>query len=146
MRLKLLAFIALFLAAARIWAHHGSTGFDQKKPVHLIGKVSLLEWSNPHVVVHLDVAGADGKMTTWLVNTFPPNAAKRLGFSVSSFEPGTELTVDGYQATDGSNHVNGNSIVFKDGKKLAGPDCFADAQQCYAPTDARGNRTFGLVR
>ena len=140
MRLKIPVVIGLLLAAAPIWAHHGSTGFDQKKPVHLIGKVSLLEWSNPHVVVHLDVAGADGKVTTWLVNTFPPTAGKRQGFSASSFEPGTELSVDGYQATDGSNHVNGTSIVFKDGKKIVSPDCFSDAQPCYRPSAATGFR------
>jgi hypothetical protein len=140
MRLKLLAFIAVLLAAAPIWAHHGSTGFDQNKPVHLVGKVSLLEWSNPHVVVHLDVAGADGKVTTWRVGTYPPTVAKRLGFSVSSFELGTELSVDGYQATDGSNHVNGTSIVFKDGKKIVSPDCFSDTQPCYRPSAATGLR------
>ena len=85
MRLRLPVVIALLLAVAPIWAHHGSTGFDQTKPVHLIGKVSLLEWTNPHVVVHLEAAGADGKVVTWLVNTFPPNVAKRQGFSPSSF-------------------------------------------------------------
>ena len=140
MRRTLLAFIAVLVAPAPIWAHHGSTGFDQMKPVHLVGRVSLLEWNNPHVVVHLDVSGADGQVTTWLVNTFPPNAATRRGFSKSSFEPGTELTVDGYQATDGSNHVNGTSIVFKDGKKIVSPDCFATELQCFTPSDARGTR------
>ena len=140
MKLKLLAFIVL-LAAAPIWAHHGSTGFDQNKPVHLVGKVSLLEWNNPHVVVHLDVAGADGKVTTWLVDAFPPNVGKRQGFSVSSFEPGTELSVDGYQATDGSNHIYPTSIVFKDGKKIVSTvDCFAEPQRCYGRVAAPGLR------
>ena len=64
MRLKLYFVIAVLLAAPPLWAHHGSAGFDQKKPVHLAGKVSMLEWNNPHIVIHLDVAGADGKVTT----------------------------------------------------------------------------------
>ena len=140
MRRKLLAFMAVLLATAPISAHHGSTGFDQMKPVHLVGRVSLLEWNNPHVVVHLDVPGADGMVTTWLVNTFPPNTATRRGLSKSSFAPGTELTVDGYQATDGSNRVNSTSIVFTDGKKIVSPDCFAAEQQCFTPNDAKGNR------
>jgi hypothetical protein len=119
MRLKLPVVIAVLLAAAApVWAHHGSTGFDQKKPVHLIGKVSLLEWNNPHIVIHLEVAGADGKVDTWLVNTLPPNTATRQGFSKDSFAAGTEISVDGYQAIDGSNQVNGTSIVFTDGKKI----------------------------
>jgi hypothetical protein len=102
MRLKIPVVVSLLLAAAPIWAHHGSAGFDQNKPVHLIGKVSLLEWNNPHIVIHLEAPGADGKVATWLVNTLPPNAAMRLGFSKSSFAAGTEISVEGYQAMDGS--------------------------------------------
>src|SRR5579862_4127309 len=98
MRLKLPVVIALIFVAAPIWAHHGSTGFDQKKPVHFTGKVSGLEWNNPHIVIHVDVAGADGKVATWLVNARPPNVAIREGFSKDSFAVGTEITVDGYQA------------------------------------------------
>jgi hypothetical protein len=105
MRLRLPVVIAIFLAAAPIWAHHGSTGFDQKKPVHLIGRVSQLEWMNPHIVIHLDVAGADGKVATWLVNTIPPSTALRRGFSKNSFAVGTEISVEDFQALDGSNHV-----------------------------------------
>ena len=133
MRLKLAVVIAVLLAAAPIWAHHGSTGFDQNKPVHLVGKVSMLEWVNPHIVIHIEAAGADGKVATWLVSTLPPNAAIRRGFSKSTFAVGTEISVDGYQAIDGSNHVNGTSIVFKDGQKIVGPDCFADGQRCFTP-------------
>jgi len=140
MRLNPYRFIGLLLAAAPIWAHHGSTGFDQNKPVHLVGKVSLLEWNNPHVVVHLDVVGPDGTVATWLVNTLPPNAATRRGFPKTSFEVGTELSVDGYQAIDGSNHVNGTSIVFMDGKTIVTPDCFAGGPSCYTPPDAKSKR------
>src|SRR5580692_1828196 len=101
---KLPIVIAVLLAAAPIWAHHGSAGFDQKKPVHLVGKVSLVEWINPHIVIHVEAGDVDGRIATWLVNTLPPNPAIRLGFSKSFFAVGTDLIVDGYQAEDGSNH------------------------------------------
>ena len=133
MRLRLPVVIAVLLAVAPIWAHHGSTGFDQKKPVHLVGKVSLLEWMNPHIVIHLEVAGADGKVATWLVNTIPPNPAIRLGFSKNSFAVGTEISVEGYQALDGSNHVNGTNIVLEGGQKIVTPDCFDNGPFCYKP-------------
>ena len=137
MRLKLSVVMAVLLAAAPIWAHHGSAGFDQKKPVHFIGKVSLLEWLNPHIVIHLEVAGADGKVATWLVNTLPPNAAKRMGFSENSFALGTEISVEGYQALDGSNHVNGTNIVLGDGQKIVSPDCFDNGPYCYKPAESK---------
>jgi hypothetical protein len=138
MRVKISILAALLVAAAPGWAHHGSAGFDQNKPVHLTGKVSQVEWTNPHVVIHLEAAGADGKVVTWLVNTLPPNAATRMGFPQSSFASGTELSIDGYQALDGSNHVNGTSIVFKDGKKITSPDCFSADQHCFRPFDGTG--------
>lgn len=138
---KLPIVIAVLLAAAPIWAHHGSAGFDQKKPVHLVGKVSLLDWSNPHIVIHLEVADADGKVATWLINTLPPNPMTRMGYSKSSFALGTDLTVGGYQAKDGSNRVNGTSVVFKDGKKIVTPDCFDNGPYCYKPYDSsKGSR------
>jgi hypothetical protein len=135
-----LTIAVLLAAAAPIWAHHGSTGFDQKKPVHFIGKVSLVEWTNPHIVIHLEVAGPDGEVGTWLVNTLPPNTAKRRGFSESSFAVGTEITVEGYQALDGSNRVNGISIELPDGRKIVTPDCFDNGPYCFKPIDSKGDR------
>ena len=131
MQRRLPIFIVLLLAVAPLWAHHGSAGFDQSKPVHLIGKISSVDWTNPHIVIHLDVAGADGQVTTWLVNTHAPNAAKRAGFPQTAFAAGTDLTIDGYQAADGSNHVNGTNIVFPDGRKIVSPDCFDNGPYCY---------------
>jgi hypothetical protein len=130
----------VFLAAAPLWAHHGSTGFDQKKPVHFVGKVSGLDWSNPHIVIHVDVTGADGKVATWLVNTIAPNPAIRRGLSKTSFAVGTEITVDGFQALDGSHHVNGTNIVLEDGQKIVSPDCFDNGPFCYKPNDGKSNR------
>ena len=137
MRFKLPLLLALVMVAAPIWAHHGATGFDEKRPLHLIGKVTMVDWVNPHVVIHLEAPGPDGKVAIWLVNTFPPNAGKRQGYSTSTFLPGTELTVDGYQASDGSTNVNGVTLVFKDGKKIVGTDCFAPGAQCFVPVPTR---------
>src|SRR4051812_4719766 len=133
------AAVIVLVAAGSLWAHHGSAGFDPKKPVHFSGKVSQVDWSNPHVVIHIDVIGADGTGATWLVNTLPPNTATRQGFPRSSFAAGTEITVDGYQAIDGSNHVNGTNIVFADGKKIVSAACFGNEPYCYRPADGKGN-------
>jgi hypothetical protein len=100
----------------------------------LTGKVTQVEWTNPHIVVHFEVTGADGRVSTWLVNSLPPNAAKRNGFSQSTFAViGTEISVEGYQAIDGSNHVNPTSIEFKDGRKIVSPDCFVEKERCFRP-------------
>ena len=137
-RSKLLVVLMGFLVAAALWAHHGSAGFDQNKPVHFSGKITKVEWTNPHVVVHVDVAGA-GKTVTWLVNTRPPNAAKRSGFPESTFATGTEVTVDGFQAIDGSNRVNGTSIAFPDGRRITTPECFTSGEFCIGSVEGKGH-------
>jgi hypothetical protein len=138
MRLRIPVVIALLLATVPVWAHHGVAGFDQTKPVHLTGKISMLEWTNPHVVIHFDVTGTDGKTAAWLMDMAPPSAAKRNGLSQSSFPIGMEISVDGYQATDGSNRVTFTSVALGDGRKFAATtDCFAAPEKCYHAVDAK---------
>jgi len=122
MRIRLTIAIAAFgslFATLPLWAHHAfEAEFDQKKPVHLKGKVTTMEWINPHSWIHIDVVGDDGKVTNWMVECGSPNIMLRRGFTKESLLAGTELTVEGYQAKNGSNRANGSSVTFKDGRKL----------------------------
>jgi len=122
MRMKVpvtLAGAFLTLAAAPVWAHHAfQAEYDDRKPVHLVGKVTEMEWINPHSWIHIDVVGADGKVTNWMVECGSPNIMLRRGFTKRSLEPGTELIVDGYQAKSGDTKANGGSVTFKDGRRL----------------------------
>ena len=122
MRTKLsiaVAFVALVLAAVPVWAHHAfQAEFDDKKPVSLKGKVTKMEWINPHSWIHIDVTSPDGKVTSWMIECGSPNIMLRRGFSKHSLEAGTELSVQGYQAKNGSNKANGSTVTFSDGRKL----------------------------
>ena len=114
-----LALVLLSAASAPLWAHHAfEAEFDQKKPVHLKGKVTTMEWINPHSWIHIDVEGPDGKVTNWMVECGSPNIMLRRGFTKDSLQVGTELSVEGYQAKNGTNRANGSSVTFKDGRKL----------------------------
>ncbi len=102
-----------------LWAHHAfQAEYDDKKPIHLQGKVTEMEWINPHSWIHLDVSGPDGKVTSWMIECGSPNIMLRRGFTKRSLEVGTELDVHGYQAKSGENKINGGQITFKDGRKL----------------------------
>ena len=114
-----LAGVWVLAAGAPLRAHHAfQAEYDDRKPVHLVGKVTEMEWINPHSWIHIDVVGADGKVTNWMVECGSPNIMLRRGFTKRSLEPGTELIVDGYQAKSGDSKANGGSVTFKDGRRL----------------------------
>jgi hypothetical protein len=109
----------LAAAAPAVWAHHAfAAEFDDKKPVKLQGRVTKVEWINPHAWIHIDVKDADGKVTSWMVEGGAPNALLRRGVTKNSLPEGTEIMVQGFQAKDGANRMNGRDLTYPDGKKL----------------------------
>ena len=124
MRTKLavgLVGLGLFVmgAAVSLRAHHAfAAEFDAKKPVTFKGTVSKMEWTNPHVWLHLDVKKPDGTVEAWAFEAGTPSVLFRRGFTKQSLAVGTEIVVDGYQAKDGSRRANGRDLTFPDGRKM----------------------------
>src|SRR6185436_20336324 len=91
--------LGLMLAAVPVWAHHAfAAEFDAKKPVHLEGVVTKVAVINPHAWIHVDAKGADGKVTSWMIEAGSPNVLLRRGFTKQSVPTGTQVVVDGYQS------------------------------------------------
>lgn len=102
------------------FAHHAfSSEFDANKPIKLKGVVSRIEWINPHTWIHVDVKETDGKISKWMIEGGSPNALIRRGVTSQLLKVGMEVSVDGYQAKDGSNRANGRDITLADGRKLS---------------------------
>ena len=123
MRTKLLALltgVGLLLAAVMpAWAHHAfAAEFDEKKPVKVRGTVVKWELTNPHSWIHIDVKDTDGKVSKWMIEGASPNNLYRLGLTKESIPVGSEITVEGYQAKDGSTRAVGRNILFADGRKF----------------------------
>jgi hypothetical protein len=117
--------------AAVVKAHHAfALEFDATKPVKLRGKITKMEWVNPHAWMHLQVTKDDGAVEDWMIEAGPPGALVRRGWSRSSVRPGTEVLVEGYQATDGAFRANGRDVTFPDGRRL-----FAGSSGTGAPLD-----------
>lgn len=119
------------ITPAPIEAHHAfAAEFDADKPVHLEGKVTKMEWINPHAWVHIEVEKEDGTAEQWMIEGGTPNTLFRRGFTKDSLLPGTVIVVEGYQAKDGSLKANGRNLTFPDGRKL-----FMGSSGTGAPTD-----------
>ena len=115
-----LAAAACILSAAPVWAHHSfAAEFDSRRQIHLMGRVTRVEWTNPHAWIHINVKNPDGKMTEWTIEAGTPNTLLRRGFTKDSLKRGMDIVVDGYQAKDGSNNANGQDVTLPDGHKLS---------------------------
>jgi hypothetical protein len=123
--------IILMTVAPPAATHHAfAAEFDDTKPVKLRGKITRMEWINPHAWMHLEVIGEDGNVANWMVEAGPPGALVRRGWTKDSVRPGTEVLVEGYQATDGALRANGRDVTFPDGRRL-----FAGSSGTGAPRD-----------
>ena len=112
------AAMGLVLAAVPLRAHHAfAAEFDQAKPIKVQGSVTRWELTNPHSWIYIDVKDAD-KTVTWMIEGASPNNLYRLGLTKESLPIGSVITVQGYQAKDGSTRAVGRDIVFANGKKF----------------------------
>ena len=112
------AAMGLVLAAVPVRAHHAfAAEFDQAKPIKVQGSVTRWELTNPHSWIYVDVKDAD-KTVTWMIEGASPNNLYRLGLTKESLPIGSVITVEGYQAKDGSTRAVGRDIVFANGKKF----------------------------
>ena len=118
----LLSLTASVLAAALpAYAHHSFPAqYDIAKPITLTGKVTKVEWTNPHIFIYIDVADEKtGAVVNWALEMGGPNALLRLGWKRDSLKPDDLIAIEGSLARDGSPLVNAKSITMvATGKKM----------------------------
>jgi Family of unknown function (DUF6152) len=112
-------FVGATLLVASLHAHHSfAADFDMTKHVTLTGRVSKIEWLNPHVHVYVDVKEAQ-KTVTWSVELGSPNGLKERGWTPKTLKIGDVITVEGSRAKDGSRLANASSIVPPNGARMS---------------------------
>jgi hypothetical protein len=93
-RVALLA-LSLTVAATAALAHHSFAMFDFNKKVSIHGAVKEFQWTNPHVVLWVDVPPAAGETAgTWSLELTSPGNLTRTGWSRRAFAAGDEVIVE----------------------------------------------------
>jgi hypothetical protein len=110
---------SLLISVVPLMAHHSfAAEYDAKQPVELKGKVTQVDWTNPHARFYVDVKDTSGKVTNWNLELASPNVLKRNGWTRTSLKIGDEITVQGSRAKDGANMANARTVVLSDGRKV----------------------------
>jgi len=113
-------------------AHHNvAVDYDVCKTVTLDGIVTELEWRHPHVVLHLNVTGKDGKTLAWTVATPAPSVLNREGLNNFFTKTGDHVTAHVFAAKDGSKDAVTKDLILPNGRTvsaLMGANALRDAQ------------------
>lgn len=114
----LVSLCGLFLVLSVVVAGHHSFAaqYDSNKPVTLKGKITKVEWMNPHTYFYLDAVDDKGKAGKWAVEGGAPNVLYRQGWKPTSLKEGDQVTVVGSRAKDGTNLANAIAIILPDGR------------------------------
>ena len=106
---------ALLSSGVAMSAHHSGTMFDETKEVSVQGVVKEFQYTNPHSWLLVDVAGPDGKVTTWGFEAEGPTTLMQMKVCRSDFTPGTKLTITGHPMKDGRPAAAWTKAVRADG-------------------------------
>ena len=117
-RLQILALAAGIVAAAIPLAAHHSWPVDTNREITVKGTVTGYNWANPHVMIGLNVEGANGKIEKWDVGG--PSTARMSGngWDNRTLKPGDTITAIGYRFSDGQNILRLQKVVMSDGKEM----------------------------
>jgi hypothetical protein len=107
--------------SSTVVAHHSFAAmYDANKPIRLVGKLTKIEWTNPHSFFYIDVTDGKGRVNRWTIEGAGPGALSRRGFNRGDIELGDTLIVQGYLAKSGARIVDGRLVTLPDGRIVNG--------------------------
>ena len=83
--------LLLCLPASLALAHHSFAMFDQSQKVTHNGKITEVQWTNPHVWIFVDVPIENGVTERWGMEFTSKVHLTRRGFDPDNFQVGDEV-------------------------------------------------------
>ena len=111
--------LVLAFEAAPVSSHHSPVMFDLDVTDHTItGEIRYVDLRNPHSVIELAVADADGSITEWHVEFSSVNLLLRRGWDLERIREGDTVTCIGNPSRNGDPEMYMWSIVLSDGTEF----------------------------
>jgi hypothetical protein len=119
MTIGLLSALCLTSLSSGAAAHHSfAAEFSRELPIEVTGKVTKVEWTNPHARFYVTAAGENGETVEWDFELTTPNILFRRGWSPDALKPGDTVTVSGWRARNAPHVGNAGSVKLADGRQL----------------------------
>lgn len=74
-------------------AHHSFAMFEKEKVTTIEGVVKKFAWTNPHVIIDIDVPDKQGGTTRYRIESASINILMRQGWKVGAIKPGDQITI-----------------------------------------------------
>jgi len=74
-------------------AHHSFAMFEKKKVVTIEGVVKQFAWTNPHVIIDVNVPDEQGGTTRYRIESASINILMHQGWKKSAIKPGDRVTI-----------------------------------------------------
>ena len=113
---SLLLGVGVLVSAVPVLAHHSvSAEFDTTKTIKFTGKVTGINWGNPHIYTLVEAPDpASGKNVVFRVEGGPPNSLFRAGWRKDTLKVGDVVTVTGNRAKNPESMNVGQATILND--------------------------------
>jgi len=114
--------LAVGFVATPAFAHHSfAVFFDDQKIIQVTGSVTDFRFTNPHAIIAFSVKNTQGQIEPWRAETNAVTLLRRRGWTKDSLMIGEVITVEGWQARDGSRYMRMRTVKRADGTVLGTP-------------------------
>ena len=108
----LLAAGVLIAGGGVAFAHHPfAAEYDSNKPAQVEGKVTNINWTNPHAFMTVAAKDANGKLTHYRVELGSPRALTEKGWKRGGVKVGQQVTVTGWYARRDETRINATAVT-----------------------------------
>ena len=115
----LVAALAVAVSSAAAARHHPLAElYERGRTLTLTGRVTAVEWANPHAVLTLSVDDGAGPARTWRIELDPPGTLQRRQWPRDRVTAGMTITVLAFPAKDGQASAVGRTVTLAGGEEL----------------------------